>query len=159
VTTFYHGDTAEYRVRNTGKVAVDVTVLYINSRFGIVPLFPESEDNRVEAGKEITIPPVDVDRETAGLERVVVLAVRAEDRERVDFTGLASPTIEGVREVAKKRAGMERGLRTPLGRLLQKAMLGEGDTPRMKRKEIENYSIGSTPVLVVEGLRPPGQKD
>jgi hypothetical protein len=48
--TLYQGDELKVRVRNTGKVPVDVTVLWVNSKFGIEPLFPVNEYPGTSAG-------------------------------------------------------------------------------------------------------------
>src|SRR5262249_4062664 len=82
----YHGDDLRLRIRNPGRVAVDVTVLYVNARFGIAALFPakDSEHNRVEPGQAVTLQEMEVDKETAGLEHMVVVAVKAEG-DLVDF--------------------------------------------------------------------------
>src|SRR5262249_42365037 len=109
--TFYQGDEIRFRLRNPGRTSVDVTLLYANAKFGIERLLPlEEESNRVEAGKTVTVPPVDVDSKTAGQEYVVVIAVKS-DGALMDFAALAQPSVEGVRGAAKERGSKSRGLK------------------------------------------------
>lgn len=156
IRTFYHGDKVQFRVQNTGKVAVDVTILYVNHRFGIEALFPkDQEDNRLEAGKNLTTPPVDIDEETAGLEHVVIIAVKSERATPMDFVSLAQPTIEGARGAARTRGFKgTQGLDSPLGKLLQKALYREGVVSRAKRKELDNFTFQLRDVLIEPRTRP-----
>jgi hypothetical protein len=158
IKTFYHGDEARYTIRNPSKVDVDVTILYVNSHFGIEVLFPQDEDNRVAAGKSLVVPPVEVDTKTAGLEHVVVIAIKADGKDRMDFVSLAQPTRDAARGVAKQRGPAKaRAFNSPLGVLLEKALYEQGATPRQQRKQIENYSMTSIPVRILAGKRPSDQ--
>ena len=65
--------------------------------------------------------------ETLGLEHFVAVAVRAADNQSVDFSQLAQATLEkarGIERTARRKGGLD----SPLGKLLQRAMFGEGAT-------------------------------
>jgi hypothetical protein len=73
----------------------------------------------------------------------------------MDFVALSQKTIQGARDLAKARgASRERGLRSPLGKLLLKAAYGQGGTPRMTVKQAQSYSLELIPVRIRPGKRP-----
>ena len=132
---FYDGDLLTIRLSNPGRIPVDVTLLYVDSGFGIDALFPskdKGELNRLEAGDCVRID-LDVEASTAGLENLVVIAVKGEGQP-ADFVSLAQPTIAlAEKDVTKRGIDAARGLNSPLGRLLQNALYGEGGTRAVKR--------------------------
>jgi hypothetical protein len=134
------GDLIGWRITNPeqSRVNLDVTLLFINSQFGIMPLFPSKGEgasgiNRVRPGNSVLKGPYPVKDDTVGLEHLVVIAVKG-DGPPIDFTILAQPTLAGAREVARGKE--ETPLGTPLGRLLKGAMYGQG-TARDLGAEIE----------------------
>jgi hypothetical protein len=144
----HKGDRVGMRLRNDSPFPVDVTVLYIDSGYGITDWFPEGgEINRVPAGGRILVPAVNITPDTFGMENVVILAVKGSGQQPLDFTFLAQPTLD--RERAKESV---RG--TPLGRLCQTAIFGEGNTRSIRRTAVEEYSLRLMPWRVVPTPRP-----
>ena len=78
--------------------------------------------------------------DTLGLEHFVAVAVRAADNQSVDFSQLAQPTLEKARGMDRTRGGPS-GLDSPLGRLLQRAMFGQGATRGITPEMTDDYSI------------------
>jgi hypothetical protein len=123
------GDWVSWRVTNRGKTTLDVTLLFIDSGYGITPLFPRrgaagSGENRFLPRQSHLLPPVRVNPKTVGLEHVVVIAVKGEGQP-IDFTCLAQPTLEKAQEAATRGAGKQ-AIDSPLGGLLKKAMYAQG---------------------------------
>jgi hypothetical protein len=123
------GDWVSWRVSNRGLMTLDVTLLFIDSGYGIAPLFPRrgaagSGENRFLPGQSHLLPPVRVNPKTVGLEHVVVIAVKGEGQP-IDFTCLAQPTLEKAEESATRGAG-KKALDSPLGGLLKKALYAQG---------------------------------
>lgn len=149
--TFYYGDRVIFVLRNKGRVPVDVTLLYVDSGYGIDCLFPKTKNNelnRLGPGEAMPVP-TDPVAGTFGLEHVVVIAVKAEGQP-VDFSSLEQPTIE----TAKARGGASRSLESPLGRLLQKGLYGEGKSRGMAREEIDDHTMSLLSWHVVPRKRP-----
>jgi hypothetical protein len=127
------GEFVGWRVTNSGRsrVTLDVTVLFVDSQYGIAPLFPKKGEagsgiNRIRPDVSFWVGPYPVSAaKTVGLEHLVVIAVKGEGQP-IDFTCLAQPTLERAREVT--RSGQEEPLETPLGRMLKGAMYGQGTT-------------------------------
>jgi hypothetical protein len=117
------GDRFRFKISNNGREKVDVTVLYIDSRYGITPLLPrKGRDNRLTPGGDFTIERK-VQPAPPGREYFIVLAVQSGDvQEAVEFTNFAQPTIEAAKEQNA------RSLNAPLGRLLQRACYGRGSS-------------------------------
>lgn len=89
-------------VRNSGAVAADVTVLYVDGRQGVEVVFPSAGAvNRLDPGAEIRLDLQLNASQTDGVEHLVVLAVPAQlHRERADYSMLqqaALPAGEPVR--------------------------------------------------------------
>ena len=101
VPKLHDGDLIRFRLRNGGRKPLDVTALFIDSAYGIVPWVPEpGEVNRIESGGEFTFV-LEVasstesgEPSTLGKERMLVLAVEAEAGQPLaDFTFLAQPRL------------------------------------------------------------------
>jgi hypothetical protein len=154
--TFYAGESVEFRVTNTGRIPLDVTLLYVDSGFGIEALFPLAENNRLRPGATLKVPPVDVKVRTTGREHVVLIAVKAEGLEPVDFVSLAQPTIkEALTRERTRGKDTGRGLGSPLGRLLLKGLYGSGRAIRgLAPREREQYFLHLLPVQIAAGKRP-----
>jgi hypothetical protein len=132
-----------FRVHNLGRLAADVTLLFVDSGYGIHAVFPPpgtAGDNRLEAGKSLTTPRVKVTADTVGAEQVVAIAVRA-GRDRGDFTCLEQPTLERARGTA----GAVQTLDSPFGRLIQSAMYGSGTTRGLAVGEVQAYAVRLLP--------------
>jgi len=76
--------------RNTGTQAVDVTVLYVDSTFGISPMFGRRK-NRLEPGEESEPLLMAIRTDMNGLERVLVMATGVTGPHS-DLTWLAQPS-------------------------------------------------------------------
>ncbi|MEZ5728010.1 MAG: caspase family protein [Burkholderiaceae bacterium] len=98
--TLHSGDHVEVKVRNSGRVPVDLTALYLNSSYGIEPIFPaDGADNRLHSGNETTVT-VDIFDDTVGLERLMLIAVETRAMNQAsDLTWLAQPTLDKLRTV------------------------------------------------------------
>ncbi len=149
----HKGDRIGMRLRNDSPFPADVTVLYINSGYGIDDWFPQSgELNRLPPGGTLTVPPVEITAETSGLENVVILAVKGGGQQPLDFTFLAQPTLD--RQRAAKEQGTAKALASPLGRLCQTALYGQGNTRSIRRAAVEEYSLRLMPWRVLPTRRP-----
>jgi hypothetical protein len=123
------GDFVGWRVTNRGRTTLDVTLLFIDSGYGIDSVFPRrgsavSGENRFLPDQSHLIGPARVNPNTIGLEHMMVIAVKGEGQP-VDFTCLAQPTLEKAEEAATRGSGKQ-VLGSPLGRLLQNAMYAQG---------------------------------
>jgi len=129
------GDDVAFRLRNTGKTEADVTLLFVDSQYGIDAVFPRPDaesDSRLAHGAEVVTPRFTVNDETVGWEQVVAIAVES-STPRVDFRYLAQPSLELART---------RGARTSLlEQLLTTAMFGQGTTRGMKKTDVGKHAI------------------
>jgi len=153
----YDGDVAKVHLNNTGHVPVDVTILYIDNGYGITSLFPDTsknEDNRIPPGGTRVIR-LDVNGQTLGAEHLVVIAVQGKGL-NADFGSLEQPTIEEAKGSQKSRGRDDgRGLNSPLGKLLQNALYGEGGTRGVSRRhEANEYVLKCLTWKIEPGKRP-----
>jgi hypothetical protein len=147
----HDGDRVHFKITNVGNVPVDVTLLYIDSKFGISAIFPKVENNRFRPGESRLTPSETIGSETTGREQVVILAVKGDNLQPVDFVSLTQKNIDEARKSEKARG--KAGLDTPLGRLLGSAILRDGKTRSMGRTEVANYSLGLIPLQIEAGKR------
>ncbi|MEW4530196.1 caspase family protein [Maioricimonas sp. JC845] len=109
------GDVLDMRVRNTGNVDFDVTVLYVNSHVGIKPLYPvRNSYNRIRPGQVRRLPLAEFTNGPFGRNHFVVIAVLAEGP-TVDFAWLGQESLP-----------KHRSHRTPIDGLLEQAVFAEG---------------------------------
>ena len=135
--TLRDGDQMTIRMKNPCRFPVDVTLLTIDTAYGIQALFPEQgEINRLQPGDSVPFT-AEVVAESRGLEHVVAIAVKA-DGEVVDFTSLTQPSLEKVR--TRGGAG-NRSLESPLGELLKHAVFAEGKTRGVKRTAVKAHRL------------------
>ena len=128
------GELIAIRVENIGRYTTDFSLLFIDSSFGIAPVFPPGDtvvDNRLEPGQSYTVGPLQVEGNTFGLEHVVAVAVRAEGQP-LDFSWLAQDSIERARTRSSQRGAGDLSFENPVGRLLQKAVFANGSTRGLK---------------------------
>ncbi len=124
-------DHLRVRLRNPNPFPIDVTLLYVDSGYGIAPFYPRpGEINRLPPNGVLSSLRLHVVGDTLGLEHLVAIAVRAADNQAVDFSLLAQPTLEKGREID-----------SPLGRLLRHAMFGQGVTRGITPEMTNDYSI------------------
>jgi hypothetical protein len=103
VVDLHGGDTLAVTLNNKGQIARDVTVLYVDARFGIQVMFPRGgESNRLEANAVQSLD-LEIDDSLAGVERLLVISVDAEKfGERADFSFLEQTSLAQA-EVDKAR--------------------------------------------------------
>jgi hypothetical protein len=99
----------------------------------------------------VRVPRVDVKATTVGRENVVVLAVKSEALDPVDFVSLSQKTIKQALRDEKVRG--RGGLNSPLGQLLRNAVFRDGTKRAMGQAELTNYTLGLIPVQVEPGRR------
>src|SRR5205807_3054470 len=109
-----------FRLFNDSHRQLDMTLLFIDSGFGIHQIYPHRSTqgaNRVEAGRDVPTDILKITGNTVGTEQVVLIAVNAEGPPK-DFGFLEQPTLELARKDVGARGGSEDdGLNTPLGKL------------------------------------------
>lgn len=99
VPDLHVGDRIHVSLTNKGTAAVDVTLLYVDARYGINLLFPNKPgaSNRLEprATQELGI---EMTEGALGIERLLSIAVEAaKTQERADFSFLAQPALARLR--------------------------------------------------------------
>jgi hypothetical protein len=101
--TLYDGTKIELPVNNSGNTPIDVTILYIDSQYGIHTKYPEGlEFNRIEAQRGIedgTEMLLSVNEQTGiGMEYLMVISVQAKSKRMVsNFDFLSQPSIPAER--------------------------------------------------------------
>ncbi len=132
-----NGEPITFRVKNPCAFPVDVTLLCIDSQCGINALYPQQgEINRLQPGDSFPLS-TKVVAESPGIEHLVVIAVKA-DREVVDFTCLAQPSLQALKT---RGHSDDRSLTSPLGRLLKHAVFADGQTRGIRRTAVKAYSL------------------
>jgi hypothetical protein len=137
--TLRAGDRLECKVHNRGADPADVTLLFIDSGFGIQCVYPvagTATDNRVYAGETPLAFTATINDKTVGMEHLVMIAVPA-DGPMVDFGVLEQPTLTMHRggEVAAP------SLESPFGQLLKSAMFGQGTTRGRETAQLDKQQI------------------
>jgi hypothetical protein len=96
------GNELTFKVQNKSQYASDVTMVFIDSAYGITALYPEpGASNRIGAGDDDWFKG-EPDVETLGIERMIIIAVQAEaNTMRTDFSFLAQPRLERTRDYDK----------------------------------------------------------
>jgi hypothetical protein len=122
-------------VSNPGKVPVDVTILFVDSGYGISAVFPQRgmiEDNRLPPGKTLRTQRFSVTDATLGLEHAVLLAVKGEGA-AADFSYLEQSALPTERTRGAAAANH------PLGRFLADALRQQGTTRGLAAQQAETY--------------------
>jgi hypothetical protein len=136
------GDHVEFRISNSGRQAVDVTLLHIDAHYKITAVFPVADseaDNRLGPGAVRTTIKFEVTADSLGREQVVAIGVVAQGA-RVDFRALEQPSLAAANDT---RRGSTRGAgpSTPLQRLLDRSLFGVGQTRGLTRSEARVCAI------------------
>jgi hypothetical protein len=135
------GQRVAFRLKNTSqRAAIYPTLLFIDSRYNITPIYPE-EGEVVESlphGESLTTVVQRVTAKTVGREQLVAIAVEA-NGPPVDFSGFAQSSLQEERDVKSDRGEM---LRSPLGQLLEQALYRTGTARGMERADIEQSALG-----------------
>lgn len=140
---FKVGDIIGFKLHNRSRFPVDVTLLHVDSDFGIQPIFPirnTTGENRINFNETIRTPRAKVTGGNVGLEHVAVIAVKG-DGPPVDFTCLAQPSLERARGVATRGGQEKRTLDSPLGQLFQTGFFGQGATRGLATNAFEEYAL------------------
>jgi len=156
----YDEDLLVFDLANKGRVPIDITAFYINSGFGIKCLYPRQGNLNRLLPEESLAPwlPLRFDNKTVGLEHLVVIATKA-NGQPVDFSLLEQPTLEQALNKAGTRSGaFAQSLDTPLGKLLQRGMFGEGQSRGATWQQIEDYVVFAVSFNVRPGKRPTNPK-
>lgn len=92
------GDRVRIAMRNRGPGAVDVTALYLDSMYGVGLMYPDpGASNRLDEGATTWPIEIEITDDTLGLERMLILAVRARaGSERADYSYLAQAPLGGT---------------------------------------------------------------
>ena len=133
------GERLACRVKNKGRSAVDVTLLYVDAGYGIKAVFPKSgtaTDNRVYAGESVLAFKGTMNGKTLGLEHLVMIAVPGEGQP-VDFSALEQPTLAK----ARGNGSSDRALDSPLGSLMRTALYGSGGKRGLDADDFDRHSL------------------
>ncbi len=130
------GDRIGLRIKNLDRDPVDVTVLFIDSGFGISTFFPRAAgiDNRLKS----TDPPLElrakITATTVGMEHVLIVGTRPKpNTEPTDFSFLSQPTIERARSSSVGGSALD----SALGKLFQHAVFQTGTTRGMASDDVQ----------------------
>jgi Caspase domain len=138
--TFYDQDIVIFRVTNTGRIPIDVTMLYLDSDFNITCLHPVRENiNRIDPGKTEKLTPIRANTKTVGMEYLVVVAVKGEDQAK-SFSFLQQAGLTRTRDV-RRNESRAKAKASPLGQMFQAAMYGDGATRGMKTAEVDDHAM------------------
>lgn len=132
------GEQLVMKIENTGSESVDFSVLFIDSEYGITPLFPAFgtiADNRLQPGQTYSVGPLAVEASTLGLEHLVVIATKAQGQP-VDFSWLGQEALEtaekGTRAVVSQH---------PLGELFRDALYSNQNVRGMRMADAESTCL------------------
>jgi hypothetical protein len=151
------GEIVGGRVTNPSRETVEVTLLFINSGYGVQVRFPRSasDDNVLKPHQSIDLPRYKVTSETVGLEWLVAIAVKSlPQTDPVDFTFLTEETIDRARGVAQQRGGEDRTIDSPLGQLLQNAAFAAGKSRGLSLRSLDDYTLDMIPWTTLAEERP-----
>jgi hypothetical protein len=138
----YDEDNVRLQVTNQGSEPMDITILVIDSQYGITPIFPKSAtvDGRVPP-KNVRKFDRDIANTTVGLEHILVIAVRGKDvQEYARFDFLSQPSIEAATR-AYKSGSLDKSLKSPLGQLLLKAAYGQGKSRGVVESSAKEFAF------------------
>jgi hypothetical protein len=140
------GEWVAFRVHNSSKVAVDLTLLFVSSSFGIEAL---NNVTTIDPGDTLErIGVAHVTTKTLGLEQVVAIAVKSMSPPR-SFASLAQP------DLVLARGAVTRGEDSPLAQLLDTAMYGVGGTRGLDQAAVDAYDVETLSWTTVPAPAPP----
>ncbi|MCF6199172.1 MAG: caspase family protein [Hyphomicrobiaceae bacterium] len=112
----HEGDRIRLEIVNGSRAAVDLTILFVDSRFGITTLFPtRGRTNRIAAGSRIDNIGGKITRDTVGLEGMIVIASKA---------GSGTPVAD-FSFLSQKKLSRRKAVRS-MNRSSQKRRSGQG---------------------------------
>jgi len=106
VANLSNGDIVDVSLANAGTASVDVTMLFVDARYGINVLYPHGPgaSNRLEPRSQSHFG-VAINDNTLGLERMLTIAVEAgSEQERADFSFLAQSPLEFNKSVKRNES-------------------------------------------------------
>lgn len=105
ITEFREGDKIRFRLKNHSSTAVDVTLLFIDSQYGVTAMYPLSgQSNRISAGDVLSGAEFSVTADTLGVEHMLVIAVKAlPGTAHSDFSFLEQERLQKTKDAAKTR--------------------------------------------------------
>lgn len=139
---FREGDLIAFQVKNPSRLPIDVTLLIIDNSYGITSFYPlagSQEDNRLAPGGSFITPLGEIEGGQFGPEQLVAIAVGVDQTRtgKIDFACLEQTALERVRGDARSATALD----TPLGRLLETALYGEGAVRGVPRASLGNYAL------------------
>lgn len=137
----HDGDLVQYTLHNPNSFPVDVTLLYIDSDYGITAFFPKPNlTSRLMSGETSRPFRICINAKTVGLERFLLIAVHSNEVTTVEFTGLAQPTLEAAKAMERTRG--EDPFGSPLGHLLAQAFFAvDGQRGASETQDLTDYRI------------------
>jgi hypothetical protein len=140
----HDGDLLVIRVGNKGRSPIDVTLLYMDSGYGIDCIYPaDGQLNRIQPD-EAELVKIKVTSKTVGREYLVAIAVKGQGQP-VDFSMFGQPSLEMASRGADD---LKKVLETPLGKLLKRGMYGQGTTRGRNTQELEDYGMMIVPMQI-----------
>jgi hypothetical protein len=131
-------DRIAFRVTNNGDVPVDVTLLFVDSGYGIESIFPtraSGQDNRLQPGKWLETATATVTGRTYGPEQLVAIAIKAAEH-RSDLSYLEQDTL-----APQITRGSRTRVTSPLTRLLERALYGHGAVRGLQSTPSAEYAV------------------
>ncbi len=128
------GQWVGWQITNHSRFAVDVTLLFVDSEFGIAAAFPRpgsGVDNSIPAGGHIFAVAAQTTPTKYNLDQMVTIAVKSTGQ-AIDFSVLEQSNIAAVHS-AMRGAG-DPTMDSPLGELFQNALYGTGGTRGLSMK-------------------------
>ena len=135
------GEQVALQVKNVGSGSNDFSVFFIDSKFGITPLFPPAgvvADNRLQPGQMYTVGPMQVESSTLGLEHLFVIATKAEGQP-LDFSWLGQNSLEAAKRSAKGLLGS--GAKNNLEDMLQSTLFSKQKVRGMRVSDAEGTCL------------------
>jgi hypothetical protein len=124
---FRDGEIIGFLVTNKGREPLDVTLLFVDSGFGIDPFFPKNmgTDNRINHDEKL-MRRGKINAKTTGIEHLVAISVSSDNVAlNANFAFLAQPTLQLARGAGAARGGdLRRDVDSPFGELMQTGMFG-----------------------------------
>lgn len=132
----YAGNRIGFTVKNTSENPLDVTMLMIDSGYGIAPIYPaRGHVNRLFPGNKI-VRTGTVTEDTLGVEHLLVIANKAKPvDEPTNFSFLAQKTISQTRAVGND------AVNSALGNVFRSALFGQGKTRGAASSDIDTYVL------------------
>lgn len=134
----HDGESVVFLLTNPTPYTLDITLLLINSGYGIRTLFPRLEvgdENRLKPQQQLRTPAFRV-VEPFGPEQLVIIATKA-GAGRTDFSSLEQSSLTQ----ALWHAAHAPALRSPVGQLFQRALYGQGQVRGVAKAVLDTYTV------------------